>query len=121
VLTENLNIYLTVSRGLSSRRAPGWLELAKDAFCLTGSAVFQCMECHCTKKVRQNTFNFFFQSVSGENTVNMNSPPLEDINNMSLHCCIKFENSVPAVVTTYGNRVIREKLITAQFVSFLTS
>jgi hypothetical protein len=38
---------------------PGWLELANDAFYLIGSAVFQCMEYHWTRKLRQNKTLYF--------------------------------------------------------------
>jgi hypothetical protein len=41
----------------------GWLELANDAFYLIGSAVFQCMDYHSNKEVREKTFDFWFFKV----------------------------------------------------------
>jgi hypothetical protein len=44
---------------------PGWLELAKDAFYLIGSAMFQCMEYQWTMKAREKTLFFcFFEALA---------------------------------------------------------
>lgn len=97
---------------------PSWLKLANNAIYLIGSAVFCCMQCHWSAKVRQIALFFVFQSVGNPNTVKQDAPPLViiDYNPQQTildtvypinHCTTRFVYwSVSVVQLNYLNRSV---------------